>query len=375
MKAVLALISSLALAAGLFFGYLDHQRPADRPASTPKPEATAVPGKPAEVAKPAPTPAPSPPSVPKVEAPGLPLPDPDELAATLREIESSILKEEFQAARAISENLVERYRGNSEALRLLEKVRRLEEKANGYSALLAGLETKELPEDLHRVSLVNGNSLVALSVKEKGDRYEIEYVLGGKGSLTRDRVSGVAPLPRAEYLKERWKEIREKVERTRDPFDLFFFGVRKCFRDGLRREGISLVDRLLAMPDSGQVVALYAKDKDGAAVRSWEQAAGRQELEPLARAETVEVAAAADQGGGEDEGDGVDPAGLARARTIIEGVESSLKRPGGDAERFDARTRILSAVKVLYGLPPRDDRVRELNRRAADLLNRVMKDR
>ncbi|MGH9363007.1 MAG: hypothetical protein ACRD2T_13925, partial [Thermoanaerobaculia bacterium] len=61
---------------------------------------------------------------------------------------------------------------------------------------------------------------------------------------------------------------------------------------------------------------------------------------------------------------------LERAREIIERAEKKF----GGGEAWDARMLTQSAAKILYGLPGGDPRVRELNRRAGDLLERVMRD-
>jgi hypothetical protein len=182
-------------------------------------------------------------------------------------------------------------------------------------------------------------------------------------------VTKVSSLPRKKYLTERWKEISALTATLKDPIDIFFSGVRKCFRDGLRREGISLLDRLLGMPESGQVVAMYARDPDGLAVRHWEQAAGRAPLEPLTREEAALAANLVQAGGGEGAGEGGADEQLQRADSIIRLAEELYQK----GETFDARTRVQSASKLLYSLPSTDERVRDLNRRAGELLEKVMK--
>ncbi len=381
MRPFLALITVAALGAGLAAGYLDHKRTQEgivgaRKVSLPSLEPAKSPAAEAPVPKPEPkTPLPEP------EA-KTPPPKEEDIATLLKKIEAQILREDFQAASRAADEFTSAYRDHPEAAVFLERLRRAERKSRAYAALVGPLESRRLPETLHDVVLLNGNTFTAKSVKEEAGNYEMDHVLGGKATLPKDQVKGLQPVPLAKYHQRRWKEIEAKVNSYRDPMDLFFFGVRKCFRDGMREEGIRLVDRLLGMPESGQVVALYASDSSGQAARWWEQAAGRAPLEPLAvprRPPLGRAVGSAESGTGVGaegaEEETVDATAIARAAELVDLAESIYRDAGGNPGNvFDARTRALAVTKLLYALPAQDPRVQQLMERTRELLGKVMKE-
>jgi hypothetical protein len=371
VKIVLGLISIAALGAGLTWGYLDHNRSGTVRESTPRAERIAPPAAPGEKSPP--------PGVPEKAATkaALPAPDQEELAARTREIEAAIRKEDFAAASRIAEPMVEKYRENPQAAELLTRLRQAEKKARAYEALLASLDRRELPDPLYRVEISNGVKFLASQAQETGEGWRFEVISGGFSSWSKEKVAAVRPYPRKDYLAERWKEIQAGTRDWKEPADLFFFGIRKCFRDGLRAQGLGLIDKLLAMPDSAQVVVIYAKD--GTAGRSWEQAAGRQPLEPLAPTEVASApggSAPAGRGGGEDEAEG-SPVDLTQVEALIARAEATFREGKGDpGKTFEARTLIWGPVaKILFGLPAEDPRVEQLKARAQELMAKIMKEK
>ena len=375
MKLVLGMISIAALGAGLFWGYLDHTRSGNVEESVPKAERLAPPAPTREKSPPPAAPAPK-----AAAKPALAPPDQEELTAKTREIEAAIKKEDFAAASRIAEPMVEKYRENPQATALLTRLRQAEKKARAYEALLASLDRRELPDPLYRVEISNGVKFLASQAKETGEGWRFEVISGGFSSWSKEKVSAVRPYPRKDYLAERWKEIQAGARDWKEPADLFFFGIRKCFRDGLRSQGLGLLDKLLAMPDSAQVVVIYARD--GTAGRSWEQAAGRQPLEPLSPAEEPQVAAAsrgdASPGRGGNEGDEEgSPVDLTQVEALIARAEATFKEGKGDpGKTFEARTLIWGPVaKILFGLPAEDPKVEELKRRAQELMAKIMKEK
>ena len=367
------MLTVLAALAGACVAYIEHQRrprallvPTERARSAkvpPPKEPVPPPAKSKD--EPKPTPSPAPPPGPSKEA----------LEAEIRAIETLILREGFAEASARAKRFVEAQDAglrNPEAKALLDRIARLESRAFAFAGLTKALPARKLPEQLFRVKLENGNSVVALAWKEELDRHEFEYALGGKGSMPKDRVAAVSPLKRAEYLAERWTEIRTPLEKSIDPLDLFFFGVRRCFRDGLRLEGIGLLERLLAIEESGQVVALYSQDPTGETTRHWEIAAGRRPAqeeppgESLASALQPGDAASPPDTVGEETGDEF---AIRRVREIVARAEEAAEK----GARFDARMLLQSAAKLLYALPATNPEVRDLNKRTGTLLESVMK--
>jgi hypothetical protein len=380
MKALLAFLTSCSLAAGFVVGYLEHVRSREA-GETAVPEARRIPPPP-----PPPVEKKAPPKVeekapePKAprEAPG---PSDEEIARTIREVEDLLLKADLEAAGARAEDLIGKYRRTPGSERLVERLRRTERKIEAYRAIVSRLETRELPETLYRVELTNGGGFIAKTRKEGAQRYDFEPVLGGVSSMAKDRVKSVTPMVRTDYLTARWKEIQGAVAGRKDPYDLFYFGVKKCFRDGLCKEGIGLIDRLLAMADSAHIVALIT---DGQASRTWEEAAGRRALEEV-HDEVEEPREVVD--GKVD--DGPDPVSdeveepeedgmavqVARVQELVQGAEAAYKTAGGNAEKIfqDVRIPLQAAAKLLFALSSSPDpKVADLRRRVGILLEKVM---
>ena len=385
MKATLAFLTSCALTAGLIVGYLEHSA-ARKPSSgtlAPRVEKIAAPPS-ADKKGTAKSPvekAPAPGLEPKAKAAAVP--SPKEIAAARRRIEDSLLREDFKGASAAVEEILRKYQKNPEALRLLEALRREEKRIQAYEALVGPLEKRELPDPLYRVDLVSGGQFTAKSVKDSPSAWNFAHVLGGSTTILKDKVRSVTPFPRKEYLAERWKEIQDSVKSIKDPYDLFFFGVKKCFRDGLHKEGFQLMDQLLAMADSAHLVALRLQ---GDTVRSWEQAAGRQALEPL-EPPAAEVASATEGGWkkGIPGSDPVDSSGqqesqeedwspqITRVRELLaeaEGLTKGSKPKTDDA--FRARMLLQSAAKIISPVPLDDRVAQDLRHRVGILLERIM---
>ena len=78
------------------------------------------------------------------------------------------------------------------------------------------------------------------------------------------------------------KEISQKVDKLSKPIDIYFRGVTPCFRLGLQKKGYELLEKLLAMPDSEEILTNFVEEESDL-VSIWNQAAGRIPLGPLTK--------------------------------------------------------------------------------------------
>jgi hypothetical protein len=402
MKALLAFITSCALAGGFLVGYLEYREEKDR-AVTPAPRATVVPS-PAGAKAPEKQEKQAPPeSETKEAAPKAVSVSSAEMDAAIRDIEKLIVKGDFAGARSAVAAARQKYPRTAATARLLESILREERKIEAFEAVIGSLEQRELPDVLFVVDLENGGQITAKSRKESADRIDFEIVQGGVASWRKEQIRSTKPIPRKEYLDRRWSEIQASLKDEKNAFNLFFFGVKKAFRDGLKKEGLGLLEKLLVLPDSDQVISVSVKVD---AAQLWAQAAGRKAFGPGAGGATVEVAMtdpengkeppagsgeslAANGGGetppeetkgapavgniepGEEEPSEEDGQAIAatRIRDMLEEAEK-LHASKGDAIRI--RMLLQSAAKLLYPLPKSKPEIGDLNRRVGTLLEKVM---
>ena len=72
-----------------------------------------------------------------------------------------------------------------------------------------------------------------------------------------------------------WKTLEPKVSKLEHPIDIFIDGVERCYRLGLKPEGLKLLEQLLARPDSDNIPLLFVPEADESTLNDWRLAAGR----------------------------------------------------------------------------------------------------
>ena len=119
-----------------------------------------------------------------------------------------------------------------------------------------------------------------LAVIEPLRRLELKMLVFGKVA---DQIKQEKN-PDQALVKKQSNEISKKVDKLSKPIDIYFKGVTTCFRLGLQKKGYEILEKLLAMPDSEEIVANFVEE-DSDLVSIWNQAAGRIPLGSLTKEE------------------------------------------------------------------------------------------
>lgn len=143
-------------------------------------------------------------------------------------------------------------------------------KASGESTG-ASAEKRKLSE----VSLANGNKISAIEVKEEADRYVIKLQGGGVFAPRKEDVLGVQELKEEVAVGPNWPDLERKIARIDDSILLYVEGVERSASLGFRSQGLLVLERLIARPDSDKVPLLFVPDADEDFLKDWRVVAGR----------------------------------------------------------------------------------------------------
>ncbi len=404
MRAILFGIITLAvIAAGVYFGKREFE--ARRDAMAPPPvEPVTVRGDAVESPVEGGRRSPEESGSPRVEQPSRPRPPDDaEIARAIRRIEERLARDGFRAVGEVAsdelESLLEAHdalRGDPELAEALAPLRRWKLKAEVFAAVVDPIERQTLPERLYEVTLTNGNVLTARRADLVGNEYDISVLPSGEVVRPRDTVSRVDELSREQYLARLETEITANAERITSPIDMYVKVVAHCFRWGMTKTGYEFLERLLTMPKSSQVPAIFAHDPDGDITMRWEQAAGRAPLDPLPGTAVASAPPPSpDTSGARPPTERpepalldpsvvieTDPARIADAlrevrRLRIEAQTIYQKVVVGHQGKLDdlheARQKLEDAVDILARLPRNQSDVKNARREVAQLLHAVIK--
>ncbi len=302
MRTIGILVSALAVAAGFIVGRVEHQRELEATASAPDAldPVSAVLLKPDE-----PSPAresgdpgasvdlgarrsPSP-SGEREEASDQPAKSAaEELPPGFRDgyekLREQVDAMEFEAAAEAAARLIaqldEANIGKTKARRL---VLRVAARSRSFERLIAPIKQREIGETMYQVLLANGNTLDAMSVEERGDRYRIQLANGIGYEPRVEEVQRVTQVDGSVVAEREWEKLAPRVRALDDPIKLYVHGVQRCFQAGLKDQGMKLLERLLDVPGSAKVPALFATEDPDAAITDWLVASGDQDPFAAAR--------------------------------------------------------------------------------------------
>lgn len=287
------------------------------------------------------------------------------------------------------------------------------------------------------VVLANGSKITGKLVEESADRYVFKIPSGGLFCPPREDVLQVRPttLQSEPATILGWKTIEERISKLDHPIDIFIDGVARCYGLGLKQEGLQLLEKLLARPDSDSIPLLFVSDADETTVSDWRLAAGRflsEQEAATGRAALTPSSTGALAAGDAEKSSGpgdesvvrpkifgldddsppprpvpasapdevsrrdsmektrgpqstargaataapsVDPASLSRAAQLVGEAQalyqSSAGKEGREEDLQKARARLDKALEVLEPLPPGNEEVKKLRRRVAQLLSDV----
>jgi hypothetical protein len=327
------------------------------------------------------------------EASGVAAPsaDPAQSEARLGEIERLLAGHELAAAREAAATLAASLPRSAPALRA--RALRLEAKARVIEELLRNIPDKGAQGKggatsgagggMREVLLANGNKVVATSVEKEGDRYRIVLPNGATFSPPAEDVLEVRPYSEEKYRQGEWEKIEATVAKLENSIDLFVRGVQKAYQLGLEKEGLGLLDRLLALPDSDTIPLLFIPEASAALVEDWRVAAGRaSDAEVLARTAPTTAASRAPGAGdlppraAEGLDEEIDPNALLNASRLMGEAQALYQAAAGKEGREDdlreARKRIDRAFEILESLPATDT-VKDIRRKLSTLLSDVVR--
>ncbi len=125
------------------------------------------------------------------------------------------------------------------------------------------------------VRLANGTRITALETKVEAERYVFKLQGGGSFAPRKEDVLEIQSTEKEVSSSPRWPEIERKLAKANDTIVLYIDGVERCYRLGLRKEGLGLLARVLSRPDSDKIPLLFIPDADETFLRDWQVAAGR----------------------------------------------------------------------------------------------------
>jgi hypothetical protein len=360
--------------------------------------------------------------------------DPSAYRERLESLQALILKQDFRSAEKGARDLeAETLRGPAavhvEALKLAAKARifqRLISSMPARPAQAGGAKVGRGAEAL----LSNGSKISGALLGERADRYIFKLASGGIFCPAREDVLEVRPVESETAPTTDWKTMQPKVSKLAHPIDIFIDGVERCYRLGLKREGLELLEQLLARPDSDNIPLLFAQDADESSLSDWRLAAGR-DVPSVASARDVPKGSASDDAPSDDaSGDSpsgdtivkpkifgldddpgappptagiarrapestppsaeitppgprapqappapVDPATLVKAAQLLGEAQALYQGAAGEEGREkdfqSARERLQRVLDILEPLPPGNEEIKKLRRRVAQLLSDV----
>lgn len=236
-------------------------------------------------------------------------------------------------------------------------------------------------QERFQLLLANGSTVTGRKVDEDATRYVLELEGGGtfaprKEDVLEARVVKGGSAPPSARSDSAWKDIEPKIARLTHPIDLFVDGVERCWRMGLRKEALGLLEKVLADPRSDQVPLLFVPDATESLLGDWRVAAGRSSAAGLDPGEKTRSGdEPIEPSDPEPRGAAASPASIAKAAMLLGQAQalyqSAVAKDGGERDLRSARERLESALGVIASLPPADGDVKQLRREIAQLLSDV----
>ena len=276
------------------------------------------------------------------------------------------------------------------ALRLAAKARAYDRVTAHLPAAEAAPTTSPVVQKVSEALLANGVKVIAVSVEESAEGYVFKLPNGSTFAPRREDVLSVRAVERAVAPEAGGQETLDKLARVDDPVVLFVDGVQRCFRKGMPKEGLKILDRILERPDSDKVPLLFVPDADESLLNDWQLAAGRRAAPLAARTPDSDPSQPSAEravgrpevfdpsnsnGNYESTATAVDAESLARAGELIARArnlyQASAGKDGHEADLKAAREDLQKALGIVENLPPDDADVRKVRRQLAQLLSDI----
>jgi hypothetical protein len=254
-------------------------------------------------------------------------------------------------------------------------------KAPAESAVGAA-PAKRSTEKALELKLANGATVTGKLIDQDAQGFVVRLPSGATFAPRREDVLEAREVEREASAPAAWTDIEPKIAKLAHPIDIYVDGVERCYRMGLRKEGLQVLERLLERPDSDQVPLLFVADADEALLHDWQVAAGRRS--PV---ETAGAPPAASVSGDSEVGDSTagrgsssglkeaEAAFLARAGKLYDEAQGLFQASAGKDGKGDdlrkARERLQEAREILEGLPPEDAEVKAVRRKLVQLISDV----
>lgn len=318
------------------------------------------------------------------QAPSTPAVNP-ELERRREEIRDLLSRREFEKAVRSGETLLDEATGSPGQM---EEIARLVARARVLARFAEALPDPRDLSGMAEVHLANGNRIHARKIERQGDRYRIQLDRGGSLVPGKEDVLEVRPIDPETQRDREWETLEPRLARLEDPLDLYLDGVERCHELGLEEESFEILERILEMDSekTDQIPLLFVPDADEALLQDWRVAAGR--LRPRLPTRTVVASrepprertppdAGPDPGPQEEPSPAakLDPAELVRAAQLVEKAQGlyrgAARKEGREGELEEARELLGQALDILETQPAGEDSVRRLRRQVATLLSDV----
>lgn len=334
-----------------------------------------------------------------------PVKDASEFRERLGRVETLLRAGDTEAAGAEAERIrAETVRG---PLSVHDRAAVLAAKARVYARVLGSVErqTGATPAPVApppaskaaQVRLANGNTFTAVNYREEQDRWVFQLEGGGNFAPLKEDVlevrEGAAPTGGAPSAGGAWETLERKLSKVDDTILLYVDGVERCLRQGMVKEALTVLERVLARSDSEKIPLLFLPSTDDAALEEWRLAAGR----GTPGASPPQDVATSNRGGPGDTtgesprrprifdpgetrrepvgaGEGTGAHALAEASALFRDAQKlyqgAARQEGKAADLEAARNKLHEALGLLEVLPDQDE-VRKLRRQVAQLLSDV----
>src|SRR4029450_2716898 len=121
----------------------------------------------------------------------------------------------------------------------------------------------------------SGATVTGKLIGQDAQGYVVRLPSGATFAPRREDVLEAREVERETSAPAAWTDLEPKIAKLAHPIDIYVDGVERCYRLGLRKEGLQVLERLLERPDSDQVPLLFVADADEALLHDWQVAAGR----------------------------------------------------------------------------------------------------
>lgn len=185
----------------------------------------------------------------------------------LAALEKLLVRHDFKQASEDARALAEETQGMARA-----RAQQVEGKARVFEALLPP-STEKIPE-FQEVVDANRTVFIVRRLEDRFDHYRMVLLSGVITDMKKEDVIEIRQADSKGIRKTLAVKLLKQVKKYDEPINLYLRGVRKFYRVGLRKEGLGLMDRLLAMRDGDLVLAVLGEEQSEVLFPYWNLARG-----------------------------------------------------------------------------------------------------